>query len=224
VDREDQSFNEQPGELSPRARYALEALSAGREVPDEIFDRLFPAWARSLSAKHWTPLTVARRAAELLVTQPGARVLDVGSGVGKFCLVGALTTEGTFIGVEQRLRFVQVARELVHQAQVPQCAFLHANVLELDWQDFDGIYLFNPFAENLPHQAPIDHTVGLSTELYEQYVHFMEEKLAQAPVGTRVATYHGFGGTLPAGWKSHGREMKAGGPLELWIKRKPRRG
>ena len=43
---------------------------------------------------HWTPVHVARRAAQFLVTGPETRVLDVGSGPGKFCLVGALATQG----------------------------------------------------------------------------------------------------------------------------------
>ncbi len=75
------------------------------------FDHVYPDWVRSLSERHWTPVDVAERAAELLVTSAGVRVLDVGSGAGKFCIIGALTTEGKFCGIEQRAHLIDVARE-----------------------------------------------------------------------------------------------------------------
>jgi len=36
--------------------------------------------------------------------------------------------------------------------------------------------------------------------------------------GTRVVTYHGFGGKLPAGYALASREPAGGDALELWIR------
>ena len=67
-------------------------------VEDEKFDLIYPPQIRELSSLHWTPVAVAAEAAKLLVTAPGTRVLDIGCGPGKFCLVGASLTDGRFTG------------------------------------------------------------------------------------------------------------------------------
>ena len=212
------------GRMGATSSQIFEALRTGKPVSDEEFDRVFPPWARKPSRLHWTPLETARRAAELLAWREGARILDVGSGVGKFCLVGALTTDGVFVGVEQREQFVKVARAVARRGRVPRCLFLHGNLLELDWRGFDGLYLYNPFAENLPGHEPIDETVKRSVRKYRRYVRFIEELLAEAPAELRVVTYHGFGGEMPVGWSEAAYEWSGSGPLVLWRKTSAPRG
>src|SRR4030095_9279555 len=94
-------------------------LRAGLPLEDAHFDRLYPEWAQGLSHVHWTPVAVARRAADLLVTRLGLRVLDGGAGVGDFGLFGALSTGGVFYGIEQRSQFVRAAREAAERLQIP---------------------------------------------------------------------------------------------------------
>src|SRR5689334_18357566 len=91
------------------ARGALDLLDTIVDEDDDGFDALFPEWARRVSRGNFTPLAIARRAVALLCDRPGMRVLDVGSGVGKVCLVGALTSDARFHGVEQRPHFVAAA-------------------------------------------------------------------------------------------------------------------
>jgi len=96
-----------PTALRPAARAnddfarLLDRLLSGAQVADLEFDAIYPQWVRRLSEQHWTPLDVCIRAAELLVTDERSTVLDVGSGAGKFCLIGAASTGATFVGVEQ---------------------------------------------------------------------------------------------------------------------------
>jgi len=195
-------------------------LRGGLPLDDHEFDRLYPDWVRALSEVHWTPVSVARRAAELLVTHPGTRVLDMGSGVGKFCLVGALTTAGVFYGIEQRFHFVRVARATALTLGLKSARFLHGNLLALDWSGFHAFYLFNPFAENLASvMAGIDATVDLSIDLFHAYVRFVRQQLHQAGRGTRVVTYHGFGGEMPPSYRLELEEESGTERLELWIKR-----
>lgn len=197
---------------------AIEALRAGHPVTDEEFDRLFPEWARLPSKRHWTPIEVARRAAQLAAPRPGGRVLDVGSGIGKFCLVGAATTRGTFTGVEQRAHFVQAARTVARRCAVPRCRFILANMLELDWREYEAFYLFNPFAEHALEGASIDDSIKRSLRNYRRYVRHVEARLRMAPVGARVVTFHGFGGEVPPAWRALTSEWLSGGRLELWLK------
>src|SRR5436305_754412 len=68
---------------------------------DKAFDQLYPEHIRKLSQLHWTPVDIASKAADFLAI-PCARVLDIGSGVGKFCLAaGSFHPETLFFGIEQ---------------------------------------------------------------------------------------------------------------------------
>ncbi len=51
---------------------------------------------RKLSSFQWTPVWVADRTARLLVAAPGARILDIGGGPGKFYLVAAAHNQPSF--------------------------------------------------------------------------------------------------------------------------------
>src|SRR4029453_17335602 len=82
-----------------------------RSIEDEKFAQIYPARIRKLSALQWTPVRVAAEAAKLLVTVPDTRVLDIGCGPGKFCLVGAALTDGHFTGIEQRVDLATAARK-----------------------------------------------------------------------------------------------------------------
>jgi hypothetical protein len=198
---------------------AIRAVQGDRPVADHKFDDLFPEWTRAASDVHWSPITVARRAAELLVEKPGDRVLDVGSGVGKLCIVGALTTPGTFVGVEQRGSLVAVARNIVRRHRIPRCTFVHANMTEVDWSTFDAFYLYNPFEENLSlGRHIIDETVERSVTAYREYVSFVETQLVAARPGTRLVTFHGFGGRMPPRWTRRRRERRGSGKLDIWVK------
>jgi predicted RNA methylase len=189
----------------PEPRGCIEALRAGRPVVDEEFDALYPPAVRQLSERHFTPIAVAQRAARLLVTYPGARILDVGAGAGKFCLVGALVTRGSFTGIERNHVLVGTARQLALAHRVRGVHFIHGDVKEMRFDGYQGYYLFNPFA------APRS---GASIAL-------VCARLAASPTGTRVVTYHGFGGILPATYRCAHREASGTDLLELWIKEPP---
>src|SRR2546422_6193605 len=137
-------------------RRLFERVQTGAHVWNAQFDRILPRCWRRCSVKQWTPVQVARRAAQLLVTGPETRVLDVGSGPGKFCLVGALATLGHFTGVEQRPRLVEFARSFAHRYAIPRVHFVCANAGDLDWGRYNAFYFYNPFYENLDRDKKID--------------------------------------------------------------------
>jgi len=167
-----------------------------------------------LAKLHFTPVDVARSAARFLVDKPGTRVLDVGAGAGKFCIIGALCTSGHFTGVEQRAYLSRISELHARHLGVHSAHFIHANVADVDFSDFDAFYVFNPFSENFLLDDPLDNTVELDRGLYARYSEYVHHHLNQMPPGTRLATYHSFGHEVPSGYGV----VKSGfeGKLKLW--------
>ena len=204
----------------PELRAMVSAVRAGVKITDREFDRLYPRWARRRSEMHWTPMVVARRAVALLAVGAGDRVLDVGAGVGKFCQIGALTTAATFVGIEQRENLVEIARATALLCETPTAEFRHGNVLDLDWSEFAGLYLYNPYYEHISEELkPILGSIELSPVHYGHYVASTYEKLRSARLGARVVTYHGFGGVMPAEYRLILREPAGTDFLEAWERR-----
>lgn len=199
----------------------LERLRAGAHVSDERFDRLFPPEVRALSARHWTPVEVARRAVELLAPEAGSAVLDVGAGAGKLCIVGALLSPAEFVGVEQDSFLVEAARAAAGAARASRARFILGSAFDLDWAPFSGIYLFNPFGELLSGGEDGEPEGAGDLEPYRRQVAQAQERLLGMPPGTRVVVYHGFGGELSAGYTRRWSGRYGTGDLELWERRPP---
>ncbi len=201
---------------STQARSIARTLRTGELVSDEAFDEVFPEAVRLASNVHWTPVDVAFRVAHLLAPTAGARILDVGSGAGKFCLVAAAATGADVKGVEQNPYLLSVARESARRMGV--AIDVRAGSFESeDPSTFDGIYLFNPFTESIcipGAVADLGHDVRSS----RSEVRRAEIFLRGARVGARVATFCGFGGTMPDRYAILVREQRGGGTLEVWTK------
>jgi SAM-dependent methyltransferase len=195
-------------------------LRAGRASSDADFDQIYDDdWLRQISALYWTPVAVARRAAKLLTAGGRRRVLDVGSGVGKFCIVGALTTGAQFVGVEQRPNLAAAARVAAIRLGAERAVFVVADFAALDFSAFDSFYLFNPFEELVNAEInPIDGTTELSPILFDHHVRSFVNKLSEAPRGARVLTYFGYGGPRPPGYRLVRKERAGSDALVLWQK------
>lgn len=204
-------------------------LRDGGEVADHAFDRLYPAPLRSMSRVHWTPLAVARRAVELLAPLAGERMLDVGAGVGKVCLVGALRSPATWTGLELRPALIRAAEQAARALGVAdRTSFFATDMVTFDWAGYDGVYLYNPFGEYLmPAAAPSLREVGpLAGEYahparvarHRRLVAATEEKAWGLRPGARVVTFHGFGGVWPPCLDLVHREKISTDVLEVWVR------
>ena len=170
---------------------------------------------------HFTSPALARRIVKLLEPKAGSVVLDVGSGAGLFCVAAALVTPDVrFVGVEQRHRLVEVANRLADRFEVENASFVHGDALDLDWSTFDTLYFFNPFAEHvMASTLAIDQDLILEPDLYYATIERVQDKLARAPRGTQVVTYHGFGGEVPSNYVLVFQVPHDTDRIELWIKR-----
>jgi SAM-dependent methyltransferase len=185
---------------------------------DRQFDGLLPPELRHLSSTHWTPVRAAVRAASLLCAGKNTRVLDVGSGVGKVCAIGALFNEGTWVGVEHHAALVDSAADLARSLGVAsRTRFLQADAFSIDWNDFDALYFYNPFELQLFRDSK-----GLASP--SEQVARVQQRLAAMPTCTRVVTLHGFGGVMPASFELLYHEVIPGVGLDLamWIQRRRR--
>lgn len=160
-------------------------LRPRRLVVDRVFDDIFPSELRSASSIHWTPVEVAMRAAQLLARGNRNTILDIGSGIGKFCLVAAASAKARVRGIEHRARFVDVARDAAKTLGV-DVEFVHGTLEDEDASSVDVIYMFNPFAENLCGREDwLDDSVELSERRFCRDVALAERFLRDARAGTR---------------------------------------
>ncbi len=203
-----------------------QALESGANVGDAEFDEIYSVEHRLVSNTFWTPVETARRAAAFLVGEGARRILDVGAGVGKFCLVGALSTpRARFVGVEQRSHLVAAANDATKLLGSPRAEFIHARFGDIATDGFDGFYFYNPFAENLFQiENRLDDTVDLSETRHTSDLELARRTLTSAPSGTTVVTYWIDGRNrqrarhIPPVYDLIHTERSRGGALSLWRK------
>ena len=187
---------------------------------DLDFDDIYDERIRRLSQQHWTPVRVAARAATLLESAGATRVLDIGSGVGKFCIVGGLTTGAEYVGVEQRGDLVAIARSTAASLGVSKASFVHTNVASLPFDGFNGVYMYNPFYEHVSRLViQIEDDLELSQLSYRKYIKTTIDRLAAMAPPVAVVLFHGFGGSMPAEYELRCEEPAWNDRLELWTKR-----
>jgi hypothetical protein len=189
--------------------------SSGEEELDLL--PLYPASIQQLDSVHWSPLPVIFRATQFLAASKATRILDIGSGSGKFCLTGSyLRPDTIFYGVEQRKSLVDQANQVKDLLERPNVHFIHKDFTQLNLKAFDGFYFYNSFFENLPGTQKIDDSLEYSTELYLYYSQYLSKQLESMPTGTRVVTYCSWDDEIPPGYLL--MEMAMEDLLKFWIK------
>jgi hypothetical protein len=184
---------------------------------DIKFDQLYPLEVQVLAKRHWTPIAVARKAAHFLNMENNARILDIGSGAGKFCLAaGFYHPKAIYHGVEQRLSLIYNAETARQILQLENVQFIHGNFTTIDFRNYDHFYFYNAFYENLVGTDKIDTSIVYSGELYNYYNRYLYNALEQKPAGTRLATYHSMEDEIPKSYHEVGSEFD--NLLKFWIK------
>jgi len=188
-----------------------------RNIKDGDIDRLYPIHIRKLAHRHWTPVDVTQSATKFLAKHYGARILDIGSGVGKFCLAAAKFQPDCFYyGVEQRRHLIDCAENVKQQLNLHNVSFIHANIKDISFNDYDHLYFFNAFYEHLDNAVRIDQDLRLSIELYHEYTNYLFHQLSDMRSETRLVTYYGRSEQIPSSF--HLYKSAFAGNLKFWIK------
>lgn len=146
-------------------------------------------------------MQVAKKAAAYLATDKGARILDIGSGVGKFCLAAAhFQPDAQFYGIEQRESLVEYANNARQKLGLENVTFTAGNFTKLKFSPYDHFYFYNSFYENLVGTQKIDDQVHYSKELYDLYHFTLYRQLEKMPIGTKLVTFQVLGDDWPNGY------------------------
>ncbi len=190
---------------------------------DRIFDELLPTPYREISRRHWTSAEVVRQVATWLEQVPReSKIIDIGSGVGKFCVLLALRTNYRIYGIEQRASLHAISRRIRNENLLTKVDFIHGNMLDLDWDDYDILYLYNPFQEHVIDNGwtRIDQEIQFETKMFGKYTDEVFRQLAWANKGKILITYHGYGGVMPSSWQIVHTLAIGTGELCMWEKYK----
>lgn len=185
-------------------------------LTEDSFSKQLPKYLQLRSRRFLTPIHVAQTATQWLTEDGDKRILDIGAGVGKFCIAGAKYSNSHFFGIEHRPSLAKIANELINKYKIDNAIVQCGDILEIDFQNFDAFYMYNPFFENLVPSLRLNNEVELNAALYMYYFKQTENKLNKTKPGTRLVTYHGNNFEIPKTF----RKIKEGidGNLKLWIK------
>lgn len=188
------------GFVTPRALAA--ALQRREAVSDQDFESFFAPRFRSQLRRESTPVAIAIRAARLLADGQPRRILDIGSGLGKFCTIGALTTRAFFTGVEQNARHILAARGAALRFGARRIVFICDDAEHTQLFKFDGLYLFASASSPAPSSRSLRDILWRRAE--------------DVRTGTRLVTYGSHG--EPPGFRLLREETTNGDRLALFEK------
>ena len=195
---------------------AIDKLRAKQSISDEEFDAIYPEDVREHSNRHFTSVFLSQKAAQYLANGEEIEILDIGSGTGKFCLVGATCTKAHYTGVEHRKYLSDIAQACANTFVIPNVSFINANILNIDFKTFDAFYIFNPFLETHDKSARMDQSVSISDGDYDVFTTYVRNELAKKEIGTRLATYWTTDNQIPESFELKGSFF--GDTLRFWEK------
>lgn len=191
-------------------------LEKGIKIDDDDFDEIYPEDIRPMAFTHFTPVEMAIKAANFLVQKPGTKVLDIGSGAGKFCMIGSVCTAGHFTGVEQRDNLHELGLRIYEKYKLKNITFVNSNINQIDFSNFDAFYFFNPFYENIIQFEKIDNTIEVETNLYDEYSNYVKDQLDKMPTATRLVTFFSAYDEVPKSYKLISQDDRR--KISMWEK------
>ena len=113
---------------------------------DVKFHQLYPPFIRELAGMHCTHAENCPKGCSVITPSEDVKILDIGSGVGKFCLAAAHYKPCAQIyGIEQRESLVEYANEVKNILGLSNAHFHYGNFTQLNLKLYDHFYLYNPF-------------------------------------------------------------------------------
>ena len=194
----------------------LDCIEKGDLPSDELLDSLLPEELRIHADQHFAGAYAIQLASAFLVKdQSSPHILDIGSGTGKFCLLGALLHKTAhFTGVEYRPEFIQIAEALATQLGLQNVKFQRENILSHSFEKYNGLFMFNPFLEHRnAHSRMQDFPDDPSQE--SEYVSYVRDQLSKCGLGVRLVTLYVSPEQVPGNFIL--QDQKMGGTLRFYI-------
>ena len=148
-------------------------------LTEDSFNNLLPDDLKSIAHLFFTPIEVAELATNWLTENKEQKILDLGAGLGKFCISGARISTSNFYGVEHRKSLITIGENLIEHFETTNVTMIHKNILEVDFSKYEAFYFFNSFYENLEAEQRLNDEVTLEEELYQTY---LEQELSNLGV------------------------------------------
>ena len=181
---------------------------------DLEFDKALSSEMQNHSKFHWTPISVIEQAMQWFEADENTRILDVGSGIGKFCIVGSRLSKAQFTGVEKRQNLVDEANKLKSLNNTTNVDFVCSDIVDIDFKDFNAVYYYNPFCEQLALSDWIDKEIELNEEQFYEYQKYVVDQLKKMPINSKVVTFHS--SELDISEHFIVEDIQFGGQLILW--------
>lgn len=183
---------------------------------DSEFDQIYPENIRKLSDIHWTPIDIARMAVDWLQLDENSRLLDIGSGVGKFCCIAGEMSSAQITGVEKRKNLVAISEKVISKKELNNVRIINSNITQVDFKDFNTFYYYNPFCEQISTKDSIDNTILYSQNKYRFYEDYVIDQLDKLPIGVKIVTYYSQAFTLSESYAL--KNLYFNSNLALWTK------
>ena len=140
----------------------------------------------------WSGTVEIKEASKIL--KSCKKVLDIGSGTGKFCLSAAVLNPDThFTGVEINPKYWAESIRMKDRLGISNVDFIYCDYKDIDITEYDGIYIFNPFvmSPNDPFGQKYQYGIEQDSD-YHEYVNKFKSDLFTANIGTRLVMYNPF--------------------------------
>ena len=141
------------------------------------------------SSSAWSETNHIITAAKFLGLSKNPKILDIGSGVGKFAIIAGETRKRMKItGVELQNEYYNVANEILSRHPNKNVNFINADFLSLDVSSYTGFYFFNPFV------------MGESDPNYKSWAEYqlgLASRLCSMPIGTRLVVNCKYNNNIP---------------------------
>ncbi|TGK78311.1 methyltransferase [Leptospira noumeaensis] len=192
----------------------------GNPMTDEIWDSYLPEKFKVLSPYQWTPIPVIERTWKYLSEEQVKSVVDLGSGLGKFCIYLSLLSKSSFPihGLEDREDLVLIADSLKRKWGVENINWERTNFLKQFPYGHSHYYCFNPLYETMKGNHSIDISKEKSANQFLKDLQTFKQNLILLKPKTKLITFHGFGGSYLPGFKTLLKEEIEGGEFRVWEK------
>ncbi len=148
------------------------------------FKLLLPIEYRNLDKLFWSDTKSISKTCEWL--RSCKNIIDLGSGTGKFCIIGTQLLSSNFFGIESNIGLYEVANNLLSNYSQVKVQFKNEDLFNTDLKPFDGIYIYNPFVELISTGQKIDSSIPLDEKKYNSLHEYLEDKLITCSKGTLI--------------------------------------